>query len=173
MCKIKAVCWLLILMPVVFSGVRAQGTGIKPGNAAPEIRLPALKGDTVTLSSLRGKLVLIDFWASWCAPCVQEQPELKQLYTKYAKPAAQGKKLEILGVSLDSKREAWQKAVEKNSITWPQVSDLKFWMSPVARDYQIEALPFNVIVDEKGIIVAVNLHGKELDDFVSSYLKEM
>ncbi|KQS30717.1 hypothetical protein ASG33_10015 [Dyadobacter sp. Leaf189] len=145
----------------------AQGTVVKVGNAAPEIALPGLKDDTVRLSSLRGKVVLIDFWASWCAPCVQEQPELKKLHTQFAK---QGK-FEILGVSLDSKRPAWEKAIERLAISWPQVSDLKFWMSPVAGTYEIEALPFNVLVDRSGKIVAINLHGKALEEAIALQVK--
>lgn len=166
-CKFFIICILLIGC----SSVRAQFIEIKEGNVAPEIRLPNLKGDTIALSSLRGNLVLIDFWASWCAPCVEEQPELKQLYFKYADSNGKGKGLRIFGVSLDSKKEAWNKAVRKYNIPWIQVSDLKFWTSPVAKDYQIEALPFNVILDEMGVVIAVNLHGHLLNDFIDSYLK--
>jgi peroxiredoxin len=169
----KNQCTFFITFAILIgcSSVSAQLIEIKEGNVAPEIRLPNLKGDTIALSSLRGNLVLIDFWASWCAPCVEEQPELKQLYSKYAHFNGKGKGLRIFGVSLDSKKEAWNKAVRKYNIPWIQVSDLKFWTSPVARDYQIEALPFNVILDEKGVIIAVNLHGIALHDFIDSYLK--
>lgn len=161
------------ILLVLLSGfvANAQKTEIKVGSLAPEISLPAMNGSTATLSSTRGNLVLVDFWASWCGPCVQEQPELKKLYARHAKPNASGKKLVIFGVSLDSKKEAWQKAVRKYDLAWTQVSDLKFWTSPVAQDYQIEALPFNVLLDEKGYILALNLHGEALNDFVDSYLK--
>jgi len=163
------------LFPILFTlvlgyGVAAQSIEIKIGSVAPEIHLPTPKGDTISLSSLRGNLILIDFWASWCAPCVEEQPELKKLYAKYNHLGEPGKKLEIFGVSLDSKKEAWQKAIRKYNLPWPQVSDLKFWTSPVAQRYHIAALPFNVLIDGKGYIVAINLHGKELDDFVEVHL---
>ncbi len=145
----------------------AQSTIVQAGTQAPEIALPAPGGDTVRLSSMRGKVVLIDFWASWCAPCVQEQPELKKLHTTFST----SEQFEILGVSLDSKKPAWEKAIAHLAITWPQVSDLKFWMSPVAGTYGIEALPFNVLVDKTGKVAAVNLHGKELEDAIASQVK--
>ena len=150
--------------------VSAQDRGIKVGIMAPAIMLPTPKGDTVALSSIHANLVLIDFWASWCAPCVQEQPVLKSLYAKHSEPSLSLKKFEIFGVSLDSKKQAWQTAIRKYHIPWTQVSDLKFWMSPVAKAYHIDELPFNVLVDSKGIIVAVNLHGRELEEFVATYL---
>jgi len=151
--------------------VSAQDPGIRVGSMAPAILLPTPKGDTVALSSIHAKLVLIDFWASWCAPCVQEQPELKNLYAKYGALNLSEKTFEIFGVSLDSKKQAWQKAIKKYHIPWTQVSDLKFWMSPVAKAYHIEELPFNVLLDSKGIIVAVNLHGIQLEEFIKKYLK--
>lgn len=113
--------------------------------------------------------MLIDFWATWCAPCVKEQPELKALYEKYANSVKNGK-FEILGVSLDKSKENWQKTIERFKIDWLQVSDLKFWKSPVAKDYGIEGLPFNVLIDEQGKIIAINLHGKELEELVHKYL---
>ena len=150
---------------------RAQDQEIKVGGNAPEIRLPTPKGDTVSLSSVKGDLILVDFWASWCAPCVLEQPELKRLYGVHNIPNALGRKLEIFAVSLDSKKQSWQNAIKKYQIPWYQVSDLKFWISPVARDYHIDSLPFNVLLDSKRVIVALNLHGKELEEFVEAYLQ--
>ncbi|WAC14861.1 TlpA family protein disulfide reductase [Dyadobacter pollutisoli] len=172
MCRKQYKIFIICAMLIGCYSARAQPVEIKEGNVAPEIRVPNLKGDTIALSSLRGNLVLIDFWASWCAPCMEEQSELKQLYSKYGHLNGNVKGLRIFGVSLDSKKEAWKKAVRKYNLPWAQVSDLKFWTSPVAKDYQIEALPFNVIVDEQGVIIAMNLHGEALNDFVASYLKE-
>ncbi|HRP32770.1 MAG TPA: TlpA disulfide reductase family protein [Agriterribacter sp.] len=148
-----------------------QDTTLKIGQAAPEISLPALNGNAVTLSSLKGKLVLIDFWATWCVPCVKEQPELRAIYDKYSDKVGAGK-FEILGVSLDKSRENWQQSIDRFKINWLQVSDLMFWKSPVAKDYYIEGLPFNVLVNEKGNIVAINLHGAALEDFISNYLSK-
>lgn len=149
-----------------------QGRVIKVGEKAPEIVLPSLMGDSVSLSSQKGKVVLIDFWASWCAPCVEEQPELKKLYNQFNKPGSTGKIFEIFGVSLDSKKPAWKAAVKKYNVYWIQVSDLKFWTSPVARTYEIEALPFNVLLNKEGTIIGVNLHGKELEVAVAVGLAE-
>lgn len=151
--------------------VNAQENALKVGDLAPEIDLLTPAGQSFTLSSLKGKLVLVDFWASWCAPCVEEQPELKALYDKY-REAVGGGKFEILGVSLDRKKENWAQCIEKFQITWPQASDLKFWNSKAAKAYGIEELPFNVIVDGARRVLAINLHGKELSDFIGLYLKE-
>ncbi len=161
--------FLFFLIILFTENLFAQNNEIKAGNPAPEIALPAPDGQIITLSSLKGKLVLIDFWASWCPPCVKEQPELNALYEKQSKNVKAGK-FEILGVSIDKNKENWEKAIKRFKIPWPQVSDLKFWKSPVTSDYGIEDLPFNVIVDEQGIIVAINLHGKELEDFIDHYL---
>ncbi|GGB83872.1 TlpA family protein disulfide reductase [Dyadobacter sediminis] len=165
---------VILLLFVLTCGyhAKAQENEIKVGVMAPEISLPTPQGKIVTLSSLRGNLVLIDFWATWCAPCVEEQPELKRLYDTYNLSVKKGRKLEIYGVSLDSKKPAWEKAIRKFEIKWPQVSDLKFWSSPVAKTYNLEGIPYNVVVDSDGYIIALNLHGKELEDFVRAGLEE-
>jgi len=160
---------LILLAFLIMSGstvltLSAQTTGLEPGNKAPEIKLPTLKGDTIGLSSLKGKLVLIDFWGTWCSPCVEEQSELAKLYAKYKQlDYTNGKGFEIYGVSLDSKKTNWENFVTKNKINWIQVSDLKFWRSPVAKTYNIQGLPFNVLIDGRGIIVAKNVHGADLE----------
>lgn len=149
----------------------AQENALKVGDLAPEINLLTPAGQSFALSSLKGRLVVVDFWASWCAPCVEEQPELKALYNKYSEAVKSGR-FDILGVSLDRKKENWTQCMEKFQITWPQVSDLKFWNSRAAKDYGVEDLPFNVIVNGAGRVLAINLHGKELSDFIDQYLKE-
>lgn len=170
----KSIAFRMLLLSGLISGydAAAQDQEIKVGMMAPEISLPTPEGKIVALSSLRGNLVLIDFWATWCAPCVEEQPELKKLYNTYNESLKKGKKLEIYGVSLDSKKPAWEKAIRKFDIKWPQVSDLKFWTSPVAKTYNLEGIPYNVLVDSNGYVVALNLHGPELENFVKASLEE-
>jgi peroxiredoxin len=165
---------VLIILIICCSNLQTlsgQDLGTEIGNKAPEIRLPSLAGDTIALSSLKGKLVLIDFWATWCAPCVKEQPELAKLYNKFKNAEfTNGKGFEIFGVSLDSKKDSWQNIVNKNGIDWIQVSDLKFWTSPVAKLYNIQELPFNLLIDGNGLIISKNLHGEELEKELAKYL---
>jgi len=160
--------WVFCFIVILLGGsLYAQDEGLKVGQPAPEISLPTPAGDTVALSSLRGKLVLVDFWATWCAPCIKEQPELKALYEKY-NGGTKDSRFEIFGVSLDKSRDNWLKAIDRFNIDWIQVSDLMFWKSPVAKDYAIQELPFNVLIGEQGDIVAINLHGKELEEFIAA-----
>jgi len=148
----------------------SQTPGLKIGDKAPEIRLPNTTGDTIALSMLRGKIVLVDFWATWCAPCVEEQAELVKLYTKYKTAHFKsGEGFEIYGVSLDNKKTAWLNQISKQKIVWTQVSDLKYWSSPVAKTYNIQELPFNVLIDGEGTIIATNLHGSELDKLLAQF----
>ena len=171
----KLIFTISILLCLVTSQSLSQpgisAIGLEVGNKAPEIKLPDPEGDTIALSSLRGKIVLIDFWANWCAPCLKEQPELISLYQKYRQSDfinATG--FAIYGVSLDSKNEEWVNTIKKFKMDWAQVSDLKFWNSGVARLYNIEEIPYNLLIDGNGIIVARNLHGKELNDELSKRL---
>ena len=168
--KIFGLVFALLLLGGTISSLTAQPTGLEKGNKAPEIKLPGIKGDTISLSSLKGKLVLIDFWGTWCAPCVEEQSELARLYKKY-KPASftNGRGFEIYGVALEAKKPNWENFVAKNKIAWIQVSDLKFWRSPVAKTYNIQELPFNVLIDGKGVILAKNLHGMDLEKEIVKY----
>jgi thiol-disulfide isomerase/thioredoxin len=167
---------LLVLSAVFYwctvSGAYSQSQGLEIGQHAPEIRLSSPEGDTIALSTLKGKVVLVDFWASWCAPCLEEQPELAVLYRKYKNAVfTNGNGFEIFGVSLDSQRKPWEGSIKRLNIDWPQVSDLKFWSSQVAKTYKIQALPFNVLIDGDGVIVAKDLHGNELEKYINSLVK--
>jgi len=128
------------------------------GMPAPEISLPNPDGEIVTLSSLRGKYVMIDFWAAWCRPCRMENPNVVRLYKKYN---PQG--FEVFGVSLDRQREAWVKAIATDGLIWNQVSDLKFWNSEVTKLYDIKGIPLTYLIDREGIIIAKNLRGQSLE----------
>ncbi|MBD0368365.1 MAG: TlpA family protein disulfide reductase, partial [Flavisolibacter sp.] len=117
-----------------------------------------VNGQPVSLSSFRGKYVLIDFWASWCKPCRMENPNVVKAYQKFS-----NKNFTILGVSLDQEKEPWIKAIEKDKLSWTQVSDLKFWSNEVAVLYHVQGIPQNFLVDPNGKIVAKNLRGQELE----------
>jgi peroxiredoxin len=127
------------------------------GAQAPEISLPNPDGEIVPLSSLRGKYVLVDFWAQWCRPCRMENPNVVEMYEKYN---VQG--FEVYGVSLDRTKEKWLQAIEEDGLHWTQVSDLKYWKSEAAQTYNISAIPFSLLLDPDGKIIAKNLRGPYL-----------
>lgn len=129
------------------------------GAAAPEITLSDPFGKNVSLSSFAGKIVLIDFWASWCAPCRKDNPKNVALYNKY-----KGKGFEIFGVSLDDNREAWIDAINKDKLLWAHGSDLQKWNSPLVGKYGIDAIPYTVLVDKEGKIIATKLRGEALEN---------
>ena len=139
---------------------------IKVGAEAPELMLPMPNGKDLALSNLRGKVVLIDFWASWCGPCRKELPNVKRCYDKY-----KSKVFEIYGVSLDKERDAWIEVISKEGLTWPQVSDLKFWESEAVRIYAVQSIPFTVLIDKEGKILATDLRGADLDEKLAEVLK--
>jgi len=160
-----------VLFSVNIALLFSQQKGLEPGNTAPDIKLVDPKGEIVSLTDFRGKVVLIDFWATWCAPCLKEQPELAELYKRYKGAVfTTGKGFEIYGVSLDNNKTSWESGIKRMNINWTQVSDLKFWSSPVAKIYDIQELPYNVLIDGKGIIINKNLHGVELNKAIDKLL---
>jgi thiol-disulfide isomerase/thioredoxin len=137
------------------------------GKEAPEIALPSPSGDTILLSSLRGKIVLLDFWASWCAPCRSENPNLVANYKKY-----RDKGFEIYQVSLDRTKAAWIKGIEDDKLDWIHVSDLQYWNSVVVPVYNIQGIPMNFLLDRDGKILAQNLRGEELGKKLEEIFKQ-
>jgi peroxiredoxin len=140
----------------------ASNSNIAVGKMAPEITLPNLSGETRALSSLRGKVVLLDFWASWCGPCRKENPNVVSVYNRYA-----SKGFDVFSVSLDENKSAWETAIKKDGLVWNNhVSDLGRWKSTVVPIYEIESIPFPVLIDKEGKIVAMgeSLRGDGLEN---------
>ncbi|MBW6501026.1 MAG: AhpC/TSA family protein [Bacteroidales bacterium] len=145
-------------MAAGFDDEQGSSMDAPPAMTAPEIALPGPQGDTIRLSSTRGAIVLLDFWAAWCAPCRKENPNLVEAYNLYHK-----KGFQIYQVSLDKSREAWLKGISDDNLgRWIHVSDVKYWNSMVVPLYKISSIPYNLLLDEEGRVIATNLRGNAL-----------
>ena len=137
------------------------------GTLIPEINIPDVNGKNISLQSLKGKYVLVDFWASWCMPCRKENPNVVEAYNKY-----KDKGFTVYSISLDDDIEKWKKAIEQDHLSWPyHVSELKGWESEVVHQFGIEGIPTNYLIDKEGIIIASNLRGKELENILAQVIK--
>lgn len=136
------------------------------GSMAIEFTQKDVNGKPVSLSSFKGKYVLLDFWASWCGPCRQENPNIVRAYNRY-----KTKNFTVLGISLDQEKSRWLDAIKADGLTWTQVSDLKYWNNSVAQLYKIQTIPANMLIDPTGRIVGKNLRGVELDEMLKSIFK--
>lgn len=142
---------------------------LAPGKPAPNFsELMLDRQTTMSLSDLRGKVVLLDFWASWCGPCRKENPNVVRLYEHY-----KDKGFTVMSVSLDDNLDRWKMAIEQDGLTWPyHVSDLKKWSSAAAKIYQVRGIPFTALIDEEGNIIATNLRGAQLEQALKDILGE-
>lgn len=159
---------LFLWVACVFTlSVQAQQTlpDVNYNDPRLPLRLPALKGDSISLTSFKGKVVLLDFWASWCIPCRHSNKDLRKLYAAYNKEG-----FEILGVSLDEEKKDWEKAVKKDKITWPQVIDNRGWEAVTAVQWNVQALPTSYLFNKKGQLVAMNLEREELEQKIKELL---
>lgn len=155
----------ILVLLLLFAGVAPAFGQPKQGMPADEIALPNVQGDTIRLSGLKGKVVLIDFWASWCGPCRMANRDMVKLYSKY-----KDKGFEIFSISVDDNAEAWKKAMKKDHITWLQVRDGGGWQAKTARAWNIEALPTTFLMNKDGLLLAMDLEGKQLEHALKELL---
>lgn len=163
--KISYIIPLLILVYYAFN-FYVKNQGAEHGEMAPDFEAELIDGTTFKLSNLRGEFVLIEFWASWCGPCRQENPNLVKTYDEF-----NSKGFEVFAVSLDEDKDSWLKAIEKDSLNWKHVSDLKGRENEASLIYGVNGIPDNFLINQNGVIVARNLRGEKLNKKLEELIK--
>jgi len=150
------------------------GQELKEGDKAPEISQKLVTGEVFNLSELKGKMVLIDFWAAWCKPCRKENPHIVEIYQEFKNESFKnGEGFTVLSVSLDFKKEMWKKAIQDDQLEWPyHVSDLKGWQNAAAQKYGVRSIPQSFLIDGDGVIVATNLRADDLKSALKKQRKK-
>jgi thiol-disulfide isomerase/thioredoxin len=157
---------ILVATILFFQSISTAYGQPKIGNLAPDIRLPDTSGALVSLADLKGKVVLIDFWASWCVPCRQFNPSLRKIYG-----ANKTKGFEIYGISIDKSAAAWKKAIHADGISWLQVNDNAGWDASVTMDWKVDYIPTSFLLNKEGRVVAVNPNQRKLKSYLKKHLK--
>lgn len=162
----------LLIKPTNSAAQSQRETGLQIGNIIPDIKLNDVDGNPRSISELRGNIVFVDFWASWCKPCRRENPAVVEAYNAYSKKDfrdADGFK--VFSISLDKNKEDWINAIEADELAWDEhVSDLLGWRSNAAKKFNVRAIPMNYLIDQNGVIIAKNLRGEQLKETLENLI---